>query len=153
MEAPPDVVPSVEAPPATHDDSTTKPALTPPTSEDNDKRFERMSSELSELDSDDGEDIEPDHYFEGGKIPVFKPVGCLHANNLLPRPRSTRAHVMTMTRGNKLDKILTIICTDNGPVSQFQALHRQDRQAWNEVGYRQGYSTSGMVSLDYAPVV
>ncbi|KAI4649422.1 hypothetical protein J4E93_003740 [Alternaria ventricosa] len=73
MEAPPDVVPSVEAPPATHDDSTTKPALTPPTSEDNDKRFERMSSELSELDSDDGEDIEPDHYFEGGKIPVFKP--------------------------------------------------------------------------------
>lgn len=153
MEAPPDVVPSVEAPPATHDDSTTKPALTPPTSEDNDKRFERMSSELSELDSDDGEDIEPDHYFEGGKIPVFKPVGCLYADNLLPRPRSTRAHVMTMTRGNKLHKILTTTCTDNGPVSQFQALHRQDRQAWNEVGYRQGYSTSGMVSLDYAPVV
>jgi hypothetical protein len=73
MEAPPDVVPSVEAPLVTPDDSTTKPALTPPTSEDNDKRFERMSSELSELDSDDGEDIEPDHYFEGGKIPVFKP--------------------------------------------------------------------------------
>lgn len=91
MEAPPDVVPSVEAPPATHDDSTTKPALTPPTSEDNDKRFERMSSELSELDSDDGEDIEPDHYFEGGKIPVFKPVGCLYADTLLPRTRSTRA--------------------------------------------------------------
>lgn len=74
MEAPPDVVPSVEAPLVMPDDSTTKPALTPPTSEDNDKRFERMSSELSELDSDDGEDIEPDHYFEGGKIPVFKPV-------------------------------------------------------------------------------
>ena len=33
-----------------------------------------MSSELSDIDSDDGEDIEPDHYFEGGKIPVFKPV-------------------------------------------------------------------------------
>jgi hypothetical protein len=75
MEALPDVVPSVEAPLSTPDDSTTKPALTPPTSEDNDKRFESMSSELSELDdSDDGEDIEPDHYFEGGKIPVFKPV-------------------------------------------------------------------------------
>ncbi|KAF7572148.1 JmjC domain-containing histone demethylation protein 3D [Pyrenophora tritici-repentis] len=73
MEAPIDVVPSVEAPAATHDDSTTKAALTPPTSEDNDKRFERMSSELSDIDSDDGEDIEPDHYFEGGKIPVFKP--------------------------------------------------------------------------------
>lgn len=80
MEAPVDVVPSVEATVDTHDDpSSSKPALTPPTSEDMDKRDERMSSELSELDSDedDGEEIEPDHYFEGGKIPVFKPVGCL----------------------------------------------------------------------------
>ncbi|KAH7554965.1 hypothetical protein BM1_07626 [Bipolaris maydis] len=73
MEAPQDVVPSVEAPPIPQDDATNKPALTPPTSEDNDKRFEDMSSELSDIDSDDGEDIEPDHYFEGGKIPVFKP--------------------------------------------------------------------------------
>lgn len=76
MEAPVDVVPSVEAPLVPHDDAAAKPALTPPTSEDNDKRDERLSSELSELDSDDGEDIEPDHYFEGGKIPVFKPVCC-----------------------------------------------------------------------------
>lgn len=73
MDAPVDVVPSVEAPLAQHDDATAKPALTPPTSEDNDKRDERLSSELSDIDSDDGEDIEPDHYFEGGKIPVFKP--------------------------------------------------------------------------------
>ncbi|EMD59211.1 hypothetical protein COCSADRAFT_101574 [Bipolaris sorokiniana ND90Pr] len=73
MEASQDVVPSVEAPPVPQDDATNKPALTPPTSEDNDKRFEDMSSELSDIDSDDGEDIEPDHYFEGGKIPVFKP--------------------------------------------------------------------------------
>ncbi|PSN68417.1 hypothetical protein BS50DRAFT_551941 [Corynespora cassiicola Philippines] len=75
MEAPVDIVPSVEAAAHTNDDSSTKPALTPPTSEDMDKRDERMSSELSELDSDydDGEEIEPDHYFEGGKIPVFKP--------------------------------------------------------------------------------
>lgn len=42
-----------------------------------DKRDERLSSELSELDSDDGEDIEPDHYWDGGKIPVFKPVCCI----------------------------------------------------------------------------
>ncbi|EOA88393.1 uncharacterized protein SETTUDRAFT_38448 [Exserohilum turcica Et28A] len=66
-------MPSVEAPSLPQDDAAAKPALTPPTSEDNDKRFERMSSELTDLDSDDGEDIEPDHYFEGGKIPVFKP--------------------------------------------------------------------------------
>ncbi|KAF2791386.1 JmjC domain-containing histone demethylation protein 3D [Melanomma pulvis-pyrius CBS 109.77] len=74
MEAPVDVVPSVEATLERNDDPASKPALTPPTSEDMDKRDERMSSELSELDSDDdGEEIEPDHYFDGGKIPVFKP--------------------------------------------------------------------------------
>ncbi|KAJ4289822.1 hypothetical protein N0V90_011153 [Kalmusia sp. IMI 367209] len=74
MEAPAEIVPSVETTVDKHDDPTNKPAaLTPPTSEDMDKRDERMSSELSEIDSDDGEDIEPDHYWDGGKIPVFKP--------------------------------------------------------------------------------
>jgi hypothetical protein len=53
--------------------------LTPPTSEDMGKRDELETSDLSDLDSDIGEDddigdIQPDHYFEGGKIPVFKPV-------------------------------------------------------------------------------
>jgi len=41
-----------------------------------DKR-DRSSTELSDLELDDGGDIgevEPDHYYEGGKIPVFKPV-------------------------------------------------------------------------------
>lgn len=72
-----DIVPSVEAPVAQQIDAPAIAALTPPTSEENDKREEeRLSSELSDLDSDDGEDIEPDHYFEGGKIPVFKPVRC-----------------------------------------------------------------------------
>jgi len=55
---------------------TSKAALTPPTSEDMDKR-DRSSTELSDLELDDGGDIgevEPDHYYEGGKIPVFKPV-------------------------------------------------------------------------------
>ncbi|KAF2261656.1 hypothetical protein CC78DRAFT_546481 [Lojkania enalia] len=75
MEASADVIPSVEAPVEKNDDvQMPKPALTPPTSEDLDKRDERMSSELSELESDDdGAEIEPDHYFEGGKVPVFKP--------------------------------------------------------------------------------
>ncbi|KAF2491756.1 hypothetical protein BU16DRAFT_127854 [Lophium mytilinum] len=78
MEAPAvEVIASTEVPSAHdehHDDlPTSKPALTPPTSEDMDKRG-RSSSELSELsDEEDEEDIEPDHYFEGGKIPVFKP--------------------------------------------------------------------------------
>lgn len=76
MDASAAVAPSVEAPLNNRDgDFDSKPALTPPTSEDMGRREERMSSELSELESDDdGEEIEPDHYFEGGKIPVFKPV-------------------------------------------------------------------------------
>ncbi|KAI9813977.1 MAG: hypothetical protein M1827_003441 [Pycnora praestabilis] len=52
-----------------------KPTLTPPASEETDK-MDGSSSELSELDFDDDEDIgeiQPDHYYEGGKVPVFKP--------------------------------------------------------------------------------
>lgn len=75
MDEPVEVVSSIEAPADNNEDlPTSKHALTPPTSEDMDKR-ERSSSELSELEDDeDEEEIEPDHYFEGGKIPVFKPV-------------------------------------------------------------------------------
>jgi hypothetical protein len=88
MDAPVDIVPSVEAPPVPNEDAVPKAALTPPTSEDNDKRDERLSSELSDIDSDDGEDIDPDHYFEGGKIPVFKPV-----SYILSRDGNTRCIV------------------------------------------------------------
>jgi len=55
-------------------------ALTPPTSEDmnNEPKHEDEESDLSDLDldlddEDDGEEIEPDHYWDNGKIPVFKP--------------------------------------------------------------------------------
>lgn len=52
-----------------------KPALTPPASEEADKQDD-SGSELSdlELEPEDVSEIEPDHYYEGGKIPVFKPV-------------------------------------------------------------------------------
>ena len=62
-------------------------ALTPPTSEHTDKKDDESESELSELEPEEqgppvepkGEPIEeaeikPDHYYEGGKVPVFKPV-------------------------------------------------------------------------------
>lgn len=51
-------------------------ALTPPTSEEmnNRKEAEDGESDLSDLDMDDDEEIVPDHYWEGGKVPVFKPV-------------------------------------------------------------------------------
>ncbi|KAF1990583.1 hypothetical protein K402DRAFT_417370 [Aulographum hederae CBS 113979] len=68
-------VESIERPEAaTASAPAAKAALTPPTSEDMDKRD--STSDLSELDLDDEDDIgevEPDHYYEGGRIPVFKP--------------------------------------------------------------------------------
>ncbi|KAK5137093.1 hypothetical protein LTR08_001102 [Meristemomyces frigidus] len=61
-------------------DPVAKPsaALTPPTSEEmniDDATKEHEDSELSDLDldDDDDEDIEPDHYWDNGNIPVFKP--------------------------------------------------------------------------------
>lgn len=53
-------------------------ALTPPTSEEmniGEQKQEMEDSELSDLDldDDDDEEIEPDHYYGDGKIPVFKP--------------------------------------------------------------------------------
>ena len=64
-----------------------KPALTPPTSENTDKKDDDTGSELSDLEPEerepsvtpknkprDEEEIFPDHYYESGKVPVFKPV-------------------------------------------------------------------------------
>ena len=52
-------------------------ALTPPTSEEMNHETKDSDSELSDLDlsddEDDSEPIEPDHYWDGGNIPVFKP--------------------------------------------------------------------------------
>ena len=52
-----------------------KPTLTPPASEEADKHDE-SSSDLSdlELDTEGSAEILPDHYYDNGKIPVFKPV-------------------------------------------------------------------------------
>jgi len=53
-----------------------KSAPTPPTSEDWNKND---GSDLSDLElGNDEEDIEPDHYWGGGEIPVFKPVRVAH---------------------------------------------------------------------------
>ena len=69
-----------------------KPALTPPTSEGTKGNRDDSGSELSDLEPEDSpklepkpepkvepqvqqvEEIVPDHYYEGGKVPVFKPV-------------------------------------------------------------------------------
>jgi hypothetical protein len=67
------VLPTTELNDTTMHDVDANTVLTPPTSEDMDKK-DRASSELSDEEEDDWE-IEPDHYWDGGKIPVFKPVG------------------------------------------------------------------------------
>ena len=67
-----------------------KPALTPPTSESTDKKDDDSGSELSDLEPEEQEtytepkgepiieeEIVPDHYYEDGKVPVFKPVSAL----------------------------------------------------------------------------
>ena len=55
-----------------------KPALTPPASDHTDKRDD-SGSELSDIEpeSEDIGEILPDHYWDNGKIPVFKPVSRL----------------------------------------------------------------------------
>ena len=69
-----------EVKPTTETGAQQKPAnaLTPPTSEemnhDETKKEHADDSELSDLDlDDDEEEIKPDHYWDGGRVPVFKP--------------------------------------------------------------------------------
>lgn len=63
------------------DKAGVKATLTPPASEEADKHDD-SGSELSDLEPDGDEEpagegeIVPDHYYDGGRVPVFKPV-CL----------------------------------------------------------------------------
>jgi hypothetical protein len=64
-------------------------SMTPPNSANGKKdALEGVPSELSDLELDPNaaataaeEEIEPDHYYGGGKIPVFKPVSDDRARN------------------------------------------------------------------------
>lgn len=84
------------------DQHDSKPALTPPTSESTGKKDDDDSgSELSDLEpeesieepapsqtideDDDDAEIFPDHYYEDGNVPVFKPVSItLYSSALRP---------------------------------------------------------------------
>ena len=91
-------------------------ALTPPTSEDHNIKLETGStSDLSDapaeeqppqVEDEEEEEIFPDHYYDGGKIPVFKPV-------------STDPHTLT-------HDVILIHSTDHETVSEFQRLCRED---------------------------
>ena len=80
------VAPSVKSP-SDEPTKTSEPenppkVLTPPASEEEIDKRQELLSDLSDLDidlddDDDIGEIEPDHYFDGGRIPVFKPVSTL----------------------------------------------------------------------------
>lgn len=84
-------------------DTEPKPTLTPPASEEADKQYD-SGSELSELDlemEDDkpetnNDEIVPDHYYDGGKIPVFKPV---------------RRHTAPILAGHGVASALNVLCS------------------------------------------
>ena len=123
-----------------------KPALTPPASEDTNKHND-SGSELSdlELDGEFSEEIQPDHYYEGGKIPVFKPVGNFSFNFLA----ITVFPLCCLSNFTDLRSVMV----DNGPIPKFQAFYTQDRQVWNEVRYCEGYTTERMVRAPIKPLV
>lgn len=112
------------------DQADSRSALTPPTSENTDKKDDDSGSELSDLDpeespedppvrttSKDEEEIVPDHYYEGGKVPVFKPVS-------IPALQASR---LWHTTGLPCSYHHTDIRPDDGPVPQLQRIHPEDR--------------------------
>ena len=116
------------------DQADSRPALTPPTSENTDKKDDESGSELSDLEPEEPpedapiqpnvngqEEIVPDHYYEGGKVPVFKPVSILVH------------HICGMQIDSCCLFQLTDSFQDNESVSQFQRVHPEDRQVWHEV--------------------
>ena len=131
------------------DRADSRPALTPPTSENTEKKDDESGSELSDLEPEeppeeppvlpnvkDQEEIVPDHYYEGGKVPVFKPVSILQA---------LRGPSLWHAKGPCLCVPSTDTSQDNESVSQFQRIHPEDRQVWHEGRHRQGHPPQRMV--------
>ena len=131
------------------DNHESKPALTPPTSESTGKKDDDDSgSELSELEPEESveepevepqikeeieEEIVPDHYYEGGKVPVFKPVS--NAQNIdiffpCGRERKTADGF-----------------PDDEAVSEFQRLYTKNRQIRHEIWHCQSDTPKRMVRL------
>ncbi len=71
-----------------------KSTLTPPSSVRlPPKADDTSTSDLSDIGDDDDDigEIEPDHYYGGGKVPVFKPVSHL--------PRSSQVTILSCREG------------------------------------------------------
>ena len=113
------------------DQADSRTALTPPTSENTDKKDDESGSELSDLEPEEApegypfppnakeqEEIVPDHYYEGGKVPVFKPVSILRALEV------SKPVLATLVRSSCRHTDMPI---DDESVSQFQRFHSEDR--------------------------
>ena len=68
-----EVLPSVEVPAAVKSEQDEIPALTPPVSIDTDKRDDDTTDPAAPGHEEDVAEIVPDHYYNDGQIPVFKP--------------------------------------------------------------------------------
>lgn len=91
--------------------------------------------ETAEVKEEEVEDIEPDHYYGGGKIPVFKPVSPLHV------PDTKLWRYCTFLRD-----WLTGGTLDHGPISRLPGLHQENRQIRNAGRNRESGSSKRMVS-------
>ncbi len=113
-----------------NDQHDSKPALTPPTSESTGKKDDYdddSGSELSDLEpeesieepapsekideGDDDAEIFPDHYYENGNVPVFKPVSIKLAPLMSPGQR---------------EELLADVCPDYEPIPKLQRIHQKD---------------------------
>lgn len=89
--------------------------VTPPPSDESSKGRDSHVSELSDLeleDEEEEEDIEPDHYYDGGKIPVFKPVS-----------RSLWLLVLRIAEGRSAYNCLR---SDYGPIPELQEIRGEN---------------------------
>lgn len=106
---------------------------------------EGVPSELSDLELDSKAaappvgtpaqgDIEPNHFYGGGKIPVFKPVSRIVPD--LRKAQSRRAVWYLALSG----------CVDNGSVSRFPILHQSSGEIWHAIWNHQSHPAKGVVS-------
>lgn len=103
-----------------------KPTLTPPASEEADKQND-SGSDLSdlEMESEENGEILPDHYYEGGKIPVFKPVSqSLKFRRFKRRNYPRRSSFEVRWSHGFAD--LKITDVDNESIPKFQAFRREN---------------------------
>lgn len=83
---------------------------------------EVVVEEKIELEPEDP--IFPDHFYDDGNIPVFKPVRF----------------------GKDFFPLYANYFSDDGPVSRLHEIHLSDKRVWHASGYRKSHSATRMVT-------